>query len=136
MSKRYVAPYINFAGKAREAMEFYRTVLGGTVVLQTTDDQGTAKPTGSGDRISYARLEADGVIIIGSDGHPSYPAKVGDNIALAVGGTDKDRLTKVFSGLAEGGKVKGPIAPQPWNAEVGWLIDKFGVNWMVNIEKA
>lgn len=30
MSQPYVGPYINFQGRAREAMEFYQTVLGGS----------------------------------------------------------------------------------------------------------
>jgi len=26
------------------------------------------------------------------------------------------------------------LAKQPWGAEVGWLVDKFGVNWTVTVE--
>jgi uncharacterized glyoxalase superfamily protein PhnB len=29
MSKQYLSPYINFQGRAREAMEFYQKALGG-----------------------------------------------------------------------------------------------------------
>ncbi len=136
MSKQYLGPYVNFQGRAREAMEHYRKVLGGALTLQASNEQGVLKPAGPGDRIMYARLEADGAVITGSDGHPSYPPTVGDNMAIALGGTDKDRLTKIFSGLAEGGKVKGPLADQPSGAAVGWLTDRFGINWMISIEKA
>ena len=118
MSRQYLGPYINFAGRAREAMEFYQKVLGGKLDLQTL------------------RLETDGALIVASDGHPDYPAKVGDNMAIALGGTDKDRLSKVFAALGEGGRIKMPPAKQPGGAEVGWLTDKFGINWMVSIDKA
>src|SRR2546426_8967017 len=100
MSRQYLGPYINFQGRAREAMELYHTVLGGNLDLQT----------GAGDRISQARLEADGALIIASDGHPNYPATVGDHMAIALGGTDKARLTKIFHDLAAGGKIQGPLA--------------------------
>ena len=138
MSEQYLAPFINFQGRAREAMEFYHRVLGGNLDLQTLNKQGVPKPASPGDRISHARLEADGALtIIASDGHPDYPAKVGDNMAIALGGTDKDRLTKIFHGLAEGGKIKAPLRPQPWGGrEVGYLMDKFGINWVVSIDKA
>ncbi len=138
MSRQYLGHYINFCGRAREAMELYHKVLGGHLDLQTVNKQGEAKPAGPGDRISHARLEADGALtIIASDGHPDYPAKVGDNMAIALGGTDKDRLTKIFHGLAEGGKIKAPLRPQPWGGrEVGYLMDKFGINWVVSIDKA
>lgn len=136
MSQQYLSPYINFQGRAREAMEFYHKVLGGKLDLQTSNEQGVAKPAGPGDSISHSRLEADGARIVASDGHPDYPAKVGDNMAIAMGGTDKGRLTKIFNPLAEGGRIKMPLAEQSRGADVGWLTDKFGINWMVSIDKA
>jgi PhnB protein len=136
MSKIQLSPYVNFQGRAREAMEFYQRVLGGTLDLHTVDERGVSKPAGPGDSIRHSRLEADGALILGTDGHPSYPAKVGENMAIALGGTDKNRLTKLFNGLAEGGKIQGPLAEQPWGGEVGWFTDKFGINWTVNVDRA
>ena len=136
MTERYLSPYVNFQGRAREAMEHYQKVLGGKLDLRTVNEQGVATPAGPGDSISYARLDADGAIIIGTDGHPKYPAKAGENVAIAVGGTDKDRLTKIYHGLAEGGTAKQPPSPTPWGADVGYLLDKFGINWIVSIDKA
>jgi PhnB protein len=131
-----LSPYVNFQGQAREAMEFYHSVLGGTLDLRTMDTQGTAKPAGPGDRITHARLEADGAVIIATDGHPSYPPTAGDHMAVALGGTDKDRLTSIFNGLAAGGKIKGPLAERSSGDAVGYLVDQFGINWIVTIEKA
>lgn len=135
-SKIQLSPYVNFQGRAREAMEFYRKMLGGKLDLQTVTELGVSKPAGPGDRVFYSRLEADGAVIIGTDGHPTYPPKVGGHMAIALAGPDKDRLTKVFNALAEGGRVKGRLSSQPWGAEVGWLTDKFGIDWMINIDKA
>jgi PhnB protein len=134
MSQFHLSTYINFQGRAREGMEFYQKAFGGKVDLQAVDEKGVAKPAGTADRIVNARLEADGVRIVGTDGHPNYPAKVGENVALAVEGTDKDRLTKIFHSLGEGGNVKMP--PTDQSGGVGWLTDKFGINWMVTILKS
>lgn len=136
MSQQSLGPYINFGGKAREAIEFYHRVLGGKLDLQTMTQQGAMKPAGPGDRIMQARLEADGALIIATDGRPDYPTKVGDHMAIALTGTDKARLTKIFNGLADGGKIKGPLTKQSGDSEVGWLVDKFGMNWMVSIDAA
>ncbi|HLZ21077.1 MAG TPA: VOC family protein [Ktedonobacterales bacterium] len=136
MSTIHIGPYINFQGRAREAMEFYHHLLGGTLVLNAVNKQGISQPAGPGDRIAHAQLDADGVHIFASDGHPDYPAAIGEHMAIALGGTDKDRLTTIFNDLAEGGKTKMPLIKQPSGAEVGWLTDKFGINWMVTIEKA
>jgi PhnB protein len=136
VSKIQLSPYVNFQGRAREAMEFYHKVLGGNLDLQTLSEHGVSKPAGPGDSIRHARLEADGALIFASDGHPDYPAKVGDNMGIALSGTDKGRLTKIFNDLAEGGKIQMPLAKQPGGADVGWLRDKFGINWTVNIDKS
>jgi PhnB protein len=136
MSTMQLSPYINFQGRAREAMEFYQQVLGGTLDLQAADAQGAFGPAGPGDRIMHARLDADGVTIMASDGHPDYPAPVGENMALALSGTDKERLTRVFTDLATGGVTKQPLTESPWGAAFGWLMDPFGINWMVNIDPA
>jgi uncharacterized glyoxalase superfamily protein PhnB len=55
------------------------------------------------------------------------PDRVGQQRFL-LGIDPTQRLTKIFNGLAEGGKIKGPLAKQPSGAEVGWLMDKFGVS--------
>ncbi len=134
MSKTHLAPYINFQGRAREAMEHYHRILGGKLELFASDHSGTPKPAGPGDRIMYARLEADGILMIASDGSPKYPAKMGDHIGLSIGSTDRDRLTTVFHSLADGGHVKMPLTDQPWGTS-GWLTDRFGINWNFDIEK-
>ena len=136
MSKIQLGNYINFAGRAREAMEFYHKVLGGNLILQTLNEHGAYKPAGPGDSIVNSRLEVDGAVIIDVDGHPDYPAKVGENMAAALDGTDKVRLTEMFNALAQGGNLKMPLTKQPWGAEVGWLTDKFGINWTLTIDEA
>ena len=124
MSRQYLGPYINFQGRAREAMEFYHKVLGGKLDLH---------PAAPGERITHASLEADGTVIIATDGHPDYPAKTGENVGIALGGTDKDRLTRLYHDLAEGGMAKMPPGEQ--SGGVGFLMDKFGINWTVRIER-
>jgi len=37
---------------------------------------------------------------------------------------------------ADGGRIKGPLTEQPGGAQVGYVMDKFGINWVVSIEKA
>jgi uncharacterized glyoxalase superfamily protein PhnB len=60
MTKGYTAPYINFQGRAREAMEFYHGILGGKLVLDAFDASGKMKVARASDPVGYGRLEADG----------------------------------------------------------------------------
>jgi len=119
LTKTSLVPYLNFQGQAREAMEHYRKVLGGKLELFASDEQGQPKPAGPGDRIMYAQLESDGVVIVASDGNPRYPAKLGEHIGLSLRGSDRARLTSAFEGLADGGQVKMPLTDMPWGTS-GW----------------
>jgi PhnB protein len=135
MSQIFLNPYINFRGKAREAMQFYQQVLGGDLVLLALTPDGPPKPAGPNDSVMHARLESDHAVIMGSDGSPDYPPTVGDNMAVALGGYDYERLSKIFDQLGEGGIVKQALTEQSWGT-FGWLQDKFGINWMLNISKS
>lgn len=133
MSTIAACPYINFQGRAREAMEFYQKALGGKLELFTANEQGPPKVAGPNDSIMHSMLQVEGLIIMGSDGMPDYPPSVGDNVAIALSGNDRDRLTKAFELLAEGGNVKQPLREESWGDAFGYFADKFGINWMVNI---
>jgi PhnB protein len=123
MPTMQLCPFINFQGRAREAMEHYHKMLGGSLDLQTAEG-----------RIAHGRLEAEGGVIVGSDGHPDYPARTGDAMALALRGSDQDRIRRIFDGLAEGGTVQMPLSEQPWGGASGWLIDRFGIHWTIGVD--
>jgi PhnB protein len=132
--KQQVAPYINFQGRAREAMEFYRGILGGKLELFAADEHGSPRPAEPGDHIQHARLTGDGILIIGSDGHPSYPPTTGDNIAIVLVGNDRAAMQAAFDKLAEGGRVKMPLKEGPWGGAAAWLSDRFGINWNLDLQ--
>jgi len=134
MAKQFLGPYINFQGTAHEAMEFYHSVLGGELNLYSADEHGKPKPAGAGDRIMYGKLAADGIVIFASDGRANHPATVGDHIGISIGGTDSAHLHRVFDGLAEGGQIAMPLRKGPGGGTAGWLKDRFGINWNVDIE--
>ncbi len=134
--KQTTAPYINFQGRAREAFEFYHGVFGGKLSLYAMDESGKPRDAEPGDTIMYARLEADGVTLIGSDGNPKFRATKGDNIAIVLMGSDRAEMESAFDKLAAGGQVKGALRDAPWGGAAGWLQDKFGINWNVDVEPA
>jgi PhnB protein len=136
MSQMILNPYLNFDGNTKEAMDFYHKVLGGDLEIQTFGEakgSGMDVPPGYEDKVVHARLESEGVLIMASEGMPGRSTNFGDNVSLALGGTDEAKLTKAFNDLAEGGKITMPLEKQFWGDHFGALKDKFGVYWMVNI---
>lgn len=127
-------PYIFFDGQAKEAMEFYKSVFGGKLDIQTMGDspkeaqEAAQNPDPS--RVMHAQLEGD-VKIYASDS--AQASKKSAKIELSLGGDDEPKLKAIFDKLGQGGKVSMPLAKQFWGDTFGMLTDKFGVDWMVNI---
>ena len=127
-------PYIAFAGgNARAAMEFYHSVFGGTLVINTFGEFGAPDP-GLADKVMHAMLVTDGgLALMGADSPPGMEHVQGNNIAISLSGEDAGTLRGWWAKLADGGTVSTPLEKQVWGDEFGTCTDRFGVEWMVNI---
>jgi PhnB protein len=128
-----LTPYLNFNGQAGPAMKFYHSVLGGKLTMQTFAETKMAQKPEENDLVIHAALENEGLTFMASDSMPSRKTMFGDNVHMSISGSNGEWLTRVFSGLSQGGKVDMPLAKQFWGDTYGQLTDKFGVHWMVNI---
>ncbi len=48
-------------------------------------------------------------------------------------GNVADGLRAWWDALAEGGTITMPLNAAPWGDSYGQLVDRFGIEWMVNI---
>ncbi|MBA3265990.1 MAG: VOC family protein [Nocardioidaceae bacterium] len=129
-------PYISFTGNARQAMEFYENVFGGTLTMNTFGEFGAPDSSGA-DNIMHAILETDsGFTLMGADTPPEMELKPGDNIAVSLSGDDGDDLRGYWEKLSGSGSVSIPLEKQMWGDEFGMCVDQFGITWMVNIAQS
>lgn len=125
-------PYLSFDGDARQAMEFYRDVFGGTLTLNTFGDVGGGHGPADADKIMHGMLETDrGFTLMGSDPPPGE--RGGANGTVSLSGDDADELRGYWAKLSEGGAVQTPLEKQMWGDEFGACTDRFGVSWLVDI---
>jgi PhnB protein len=130
-----IAPYLSFDGNCAEAMRFYERVLNGKLKALLTNSQtpvGDQMPPGNEDRIMHARLEAEGIILMGGDTMVGTKHEGMKGLALTVSYENVDEAQRVFDGLAEGGKVTMPWSPTFWAERFGMLTDRYGIHWIVN----
>ncbi|MFE7313779.1 VOC family protein [Streptomyces sp. NPDC057555] len=124
-------PCLALNGCAREAMEFYREVFGGTLQWGTYAEFGSLDA--HADKIMHAQLDTpDGYKLMGWDVRDGMPCRPGNNLAVFLGGDDA-KLRDYFEKLSAGGTVMLPLEKQSWGDEAGSLVDQFGITWMVNI---
>lgn len=129
-------PYLNFDGRTREAMEFYRDVLGGELNLNTFGEFGMEGEGSEG--VMHAQLETPaGFVLMASDLAPGSPAPTpGDPmVSISLSGDDEPGLRRYWDGLAQGGQVTMPLEQQMWGDVFGMVTDRFGTQWMVNITR-
>lgn len=128
-------PYLNFAdGHAREAMEFYASVLGGTPTFMTFGDMGTEGPVAQ--QVMHGQLETpDGFTLMGADAPPEFvQMSFGDNVSVSISGTDAEKMSGWFEALSQDAQaVTMPLAKQMWGDVFGSFKDRFGINWLFNI---
>lgn len=129
-------PYLVFDGNAREALDFYVSVLGGHLEVSTFGDFPGAGPEVA-DQIMHGQLETPaGFTIMASDSPPGTSRTLGDHITVSLSGDDVETLRGYWAGLSEGATVQTPLEVQMWGDEFGQLTDRFGIGWLVNISGA
>lgn len=134
--KTKLNPYITFKGNARQAMEFYKSVFGGKLDMNTFKDSGMPTDPGAENQLMHAMLVTDNDMTIMASDVPDIAGidyKVGSNFSISLSGDNEEELTGYFNGLATGGTIREPLKKAPWGDTFGMVTDKFGIMWMVNI---
>jgi|SRR5579859_400654 len=133
MGKISLEPYLFFNGNAKEAMEFYKSVFGGELEMQKMSEapKEAQMPGADPDSLMHASLKGP-VNLMASDSTKASPKAA--KVELSIGGTDQAQMSKIFDALADGGEVRMPLKKQFWGDTFGMLTDKFGVDWMMNVD--
>jgi PhnB protein len=126
-------PYLNFSGNARQALEFYQGVFGGSMTLNSYGEFGE-KDSPIADQIMHGQLETDlGFTLMCADTPPGTELSAGNNVSVSLSGDDTETLRGYWQGLSEDGTVAVALEKQMWGDEFGMCVDRFGTQWMVNI---
>ena len=126
--------YLNFRGNARDAMEFYKEVFGGTLTISTYAESHASTDASEDALVMHADLEGpDGIRLMAADVPNRMEFHAGNNFSLSLSGESEDALRAYFDQLSSGGAVTMPLEKAPWGDTFGMCTDRFGTQWLVNV---
>lgn len=131
-----INPYLTFGGNCREAMNFYRDVIGGELSLQTIGESPMADkmPPQMKPYILHSQLKKDGLVIMASDMVGENGLIKGNAVSLMLGCSSEQEMKICYEKLADGGSMDHPIADTFWGALFGDLTDKYGNHWLLHFD--
>jgi predicted 3-demethylubiquinone-9 3-methyltransferase (glyoxalase superfamily) len=119
-----------FEGKADEAMSFYVSVFGGKIDDVTRYAAGQAGAEGSVMRASFT-IGNQTVWCIDSPAKHAFTFTPSFSMFVEC---DSDKELETFYGkLLEGGSALMPLGDYGFSRRFGWLNDRFGVSWQLNL---
>lgn len=115
-----VTAYLNFDGKCRHAMSFYRECLDAELHLNAYPDAKGQPSSDPAARIIHSQLlRAGAPILMASDTPPGGGSlKPGNNFSISVHCDSLDEIEHLFSALGQNGEVRMPLGNMPWGARL------------------
>jgi PhnB protein len=127
-------PYLGFSDNARQAMEFYQSVFGGQLDIQTFGENHASQDPSEDNKVMHAQLMTDnGIVFMAADTPNGMERTVGTNFSMSLSGDNEEELRGYYDRLSAGGTVTMPLEKASWGDTFGMFTDKFGIQWMVNI---
>ncbi len=126
-----IRTHLMFEGAAEAAMKFYVGLFDGSAI-ERLERYDAAGPGAEGTvRLATFRLCGQELLCIDSPIHHDFtftPA-----MSLFADCQSEAEIDRVFHALANGGSVLMPLGNYGFSARFGWVRDRFGVSWQLNL---
>ncbi|QKW04421.1 VOC family protein [Streptomyces sp. NA02536] len=122
--------FLMFEGQAEEAMNFYVATFNGAVDSVTHYGPEGPGPDGS---VLQATFTLGGQQHMCIDSHVKHGFTFTPSLSLFVTCDDEAELDRLFTTLGEGGGVLMPLSNYGFSTKFGWVNDRYGVSWQLNL---
>lgn len=134
--------YLNFNRTTAAAFEFYRSVFGTEYLrpisrhrdVPIDPSRGGPHPEDLDLVINVQLPILGGRVLMGTDAPESmgFTVKQGNNVIICLRPDTRADADHLYAALSEGGQAGMPLMEMFWGDYFGTLVDKFGINWMIN----
>jgi predicted 3-demethylubiquinone-9 3-methyltransferase (glyoxalase superfamily) len=129
---KQIAPFLMFqGGVAEQAMTFYTSLFDDAEVLELA----RYGPEGPGPEgtVVRARFRLAGQEFFCSDSFVTHAFGFTPSLSVWIETASEDELERLFAALADGGSQLMPLDDYGFSRRFGWVNDRFGVSWQLNL---
>jgi len=128
-----ITPFLWFDNQAEEAVNFYASIFKNSKIGSVTrygeaGAQVSGRPKGT---VMTVTLRIDGQEFMALNGGPMFTFSPA--ISFFVNCKTQQEIDELWNKLSEGGTVLMELDKYPFSEKFGWLKDKFGVSWQLNL---
>lgn len=132
-TKQKITPFLWFDHQAEEAMNYYVGLFADSQILEVRryPEEAMGPMEGMGGKVLTGVFELAGQRFMALDGGPVFhftPA-----VSFFVNCETEAEIDALWSVLLAGGAELMPLQAYPFSARFGWLQDKYGLSWQLNL---
>src|SRR4051794_5054399 len=132
---RALTPFLMFCGeqhgKAEEAITWYCDIFEKSRIVSIDRyGRGEGEPEGT---VRVATFELGGHPMMAIDSAAPHAFTFTPAISLWIECSSVEEIERVATSLAEGGNFLMPLGEYGFSARFGWVADRYGVTWQLNL---
>ncbi|MCX5195555.1 VOC family protein [Streptomyces sp. NBC_00249] len=126
-----ITTFLMFEGRAEEAMSFYTSLFEDAEVVDIS--RYDADGPGEAGTVQKATFSLAGQRFMCIDSYVKHAFTFTPAVSLFVECDTAAELDRLYGALAEGGAELMPVGSYGFSARFGWVNDRFGVSWQLNL---
>jgi predicted 3-demethylubiquinone-9 3-methyltransferase (glyoxalase superfamily) len=131
--KQKIITFLTFQkNDAEQAMNLYVGLFDNSKIIDLKR-WGKDGPGNEG-AVMHATFELNGQKFMCSDSPPVHNWDFTPAVSIYVECENEEELEKLFSKLSENGAVAMPLDNYGFSQKFGWVVDRFGVSWQLNLQ--
>ena len=135
MSEQKIVPSLWFDTQAEEAAQLYTSLFKNSQIRETfryssAGEEIHGKEPGT---VMTVDFELDGYKVTGLNGGPEF--KFNPSVSFFANCQSKEEVDELWEALSQGGSVLMELAAYPFSDRYGWLSDRYGLSWQINLAR-
>jgi predicted 3-demethylubiquinone-9 3-methyltransferase (glyoxalase superfamily) len=131
MLNQKVTTFLMFSGQAKDAMDYYTSIFEQSEIISI--QYYGANEAGTEGTVMQAAFSLNGQVFMCMDSSVKHEFSFTPAISLYVTCETEEEIDRLFEKLSQDGNVYMPLTAYPFSAKFGWVGDKYGVSWQLNL---